>query len=146
MSDTTRFFQRISYLQYPCMIAANLLIIYSILTDIQTIFYHFNQALVFMGLGISFSTLQDTTTTQNDFSKRIWEDPMKGRRFIIASAVATFIFIAIGIIGLFSPLGSIIKQISIGLIALGIGLIGMLKTMIEMFENHRLDKNPGTSE
>lgn len=99
-----------------------------------------------MGLGISFSTLQDTTTTQNEFSKRIWEHPVKGRRFIMVSAIATFTFIILGIIGLFSPLESIIKQISIGLIAMGIGLIGMLKTMIEMFENHRLDKNPIHSE
>ena len=98
-----------------------------------------------MGLGISFSTLQDTTTTQNEFSKRIWEDPVKGRRFIMISSFVTFTCIIIGITGLFSPLESIIKQISIGLIALGIGLIGMLKTMIEMFENHRLDKNPNHS-
>lgn len=95
-----------------------------------------------MGLGISFSTLQDTTTTQNEISRQIWESPVKGKRMIIASSVATFIIISIGIIGLFSPLESIIEQISIGLIAMGIGLIGMLKAMIEMFENHRMDKNP----
>lgn len=142
MSQTTLLFHRISYLQYPCMIAANIIILYSLLTDLQSLFYFFNQALVLMGLGISFSTLQDTTTTQNEFSKRIWQDPVKGKRFIIASTTVTFLIIFIGIIGLFLPFESVFKQISIGLIALGIGLIGMVKAMIEMFENHRLDKNP----
>lgn len=124
------------------MLIALTLILYSIITDIQTIFYYFNQALVFMGLGISFSTLQDTTTTQNETSRRVWEDPIKGKRMITISSLTTFFIISIGIIGLFSPLESVIKQISVGLIAMGIGWIGMLKAMIEMFKNHRTDKNP----
>lgn len=45
------------------MLTPLVLIIYALITDIESLFYYFNQALVFMGLGISFSTLQDTTTT-----------------------------------------------------------------------------------
>lgn len=124
------------------MLVAIVLILYSIITDIQTIFHYFNQALVFMGLGISFSTLQDTTTTQNEISRRVWEDPVKGRRMITVSSISTFVIILLGITGLLSAPDSVIRQLSIGLIAFGIGLIGMLKAMIEMFENHRTDRNP----
>jgi len=96
-----------------------------------------------MGLGISFSTLQDTTTTQNEISRRVWESPSKGKLVILISAISTFFIIALGITGILSPLESILRQVSIGLIALGIGLIGMLKGMIEMFEHHRSDRMAG---
>lgn len=142
MSNTALLFHRISYLQYPCMLLALFLVSYSIITDIQTIFYYFNHALVFMGLGVSFSTLQDTTTTQNEISRKVWVDPVKGKRMITVSGITTFTFILLGITGLLSSPDSIIRQLSLGFIAFGIGLIGMLKAMIEMFENHRIDKNP----
>ena len=29
-----------------------------------------------------------------------------------------------------------------GLVGLGLGMFGLLKTAIEMFEHHRLDRNP----
>lgn len=122
------------------MLTPLILIIYAIITDIESLFYYFNQALVFMGLGISFATLQDTTTTQNEISKHVWENPSSGKRVILITAVSTFFIIVLGITGILSPVESILRQISIGLIAMGIGLIGMLKGMIEMFEHHRPDK------
>ncbi|MFV8226477.1 hypothetical protein [Christiangramia aquimixticola] len=45
-----------------------------------------------------------------------------------------------GITGYFKTTSGILSEISYGLLALGIGYIGILKVAIEMFENHRLDK------
>ena len=46
-----------------------------------------------------------------------------------------------GIIGMFGSTATIHREVSMGLIVLAIGLMGILKSASEMFENHRLDKN-----
>lgn len=99
-----------------------------------------NSGLVFYGIGLSLSTLQDTTKTQNNLSKRIWEDPQKGKAFLRLLGVMIAFFLIVGLIGYFRVSEGIFKDISFGLIVIGIGLIGLLKSGSEMFENHRLDK------
>ena len=98
--------------------------------------------LVFLGLAISLSTLQDTTTNQNKLSKNVWESPKKGKIAITIMSLATLAFITLGLIGFLNTKENVHKEISFGLIVLGIGMIGLLKAAIEMFENHRKDKNP----
>lgn len=93
-----------------------------------------------MGLGISFSTLQDTSKTQNKFSKRIWENPKKGKALILFLSIAAALIITLGLIGLYMPENEMYKDLAIGMTVMGIGTIGLLKSAIEMFENHRLDK------
>ena len=105
------------------------------------IFKNLNNVLIFMGLGISFSTLQDTTKTQNKMSRKIWENPKKGKIAILIISVLTLSFILIGLNSYFSTNESKLKELSIGIIIFWIGLIGLLKAAIEMFENHRKDKN-----
>ena len=51
-------------------------------------------------------------------------------------------FILIGLYGIFIAKSPALQLLSYGMIVLGIGIIGFLKAAIEMFENHRLDKNP----
>ena len=70
-----KFFQKISYLQYPMMLIAMYFAIkpYTYIFEAgmenqDKMFADLNSLLIFMGLGISFSTLQDTTKTQNKFS------------------------------------------------------------------------------
>jgi protein-S-isoprenylcysteine O-methyltransferase Ste14 len=105
------------------------------------IFKNLNNVLIFMGLGISFSTLQDTTKTQNKMSRKVWENPKKGKLAILLISLLTLSFILIGLTGYFSTNENKLKELSIGIIIFGIGLIGLLKAAIEMFENHRKDKN-----
>ena len=93
-----------------------------------------------MGLGISFATLQDTTKTQNKMSKKIWEHPRKGKILILIMSLTTLFLMIIGLLSYFSSTNIKLKELSIGIIILAIGLIGMLKSAIEMFENHRIDK------
>ena len=132
------FFHYVSYLQYPLYIAAVFFYAKFIIAGFDTVIWkNLNSFFIFFGIGISFSTLQDTTKTQNKLSKKVWENPKKGKIMITGFSVATLIFILLGTVGFFTAKESIIKEISLGLIVLGIGLIGMLKTAIEMFENHR---------
>jgi uncharacterized membrane protein len=106
------------------------------------IFENLNNLLVFMGLGVSFSSLQDTTKTQNDFSKKIWESPKKGKIAIIIMSVTILLILILGLIGYLNANNGILKDLAVGLIVLSLGMFGLLKAAIEMFENHRKDKNP----
>ena len=137
-------FHYISYLQYPLMIIAIYFVLkpyFNGLENTEAILKDLNSMLVFMGLGISFSTLQDTTKTQNKMSEKTWKNPKKGKLAILSILFLTIFLLIIGLVGYFSVNDSKLKDLSIGIIILGIGLIGMLKTAVEMFENYRNDKN-----
>lgn len=142
-------FQVISYLQYPLMLVSLFFAVKpyfsgfdAIANNIDDLLKDYNYVLIFLGLGISFSTLQDTTKTQNDVSKKVWEDPKKGKRAIWIISGSTLIVLIYGIFGYFISDNPKVKELAFGAIVFGIGLIGFLKTAIEMFENHRTDKNP----
>ncbi|MFY0673311.1 MAG: hypothetical protein JXQ87_07895 [Bacteroidia bacterium] len=135
------FFHYLSYLQYPFLIIAlyfYFLFIFSFKSGVE--WAQLNNMLVIMGLSISFSTLQDTNKVQNKLSKKVWENPKKGKAFILILSVSIFTTIVSGLIFFFNATDGALKEISIGLIVFSIGMIGLLKTAIEMFENHRLDK------
>ena len=93
-----------------------------------------------MGIAISLSTLQDTKKMQNEMSRKIWENPKKGKTMLVALALLAFGCITIGIFGSSVSTNEALKELSFGVIVLGIGLIGMLNTAMDLFENHRLDK------
>lgn len=143
MPNTRDLFHKINYLQYPMMVIA---VVYAIkikpyIYGFDTIWENYNFMLIFGGLGVSISTLQDTTKTQNNISKRIWENPKKGKMMLAVIGSTAMFLILIGLFGMYTASNEIIQQIAIGTIVFGIGLIGMLKAAMEMFENHRLDKN-----
>lgn len=137
-----QIFHIISYLQYPLMFAGLYFMTQPYFNDFESMFPALNKAMVFMGLAISLSTLQDTTKVQNEASRKIWESPIKGKLFLIMMSVMTFLFIVGGLYGILALENSVISEISLGLVVLGIGFLGLLKTGSEMFENHRLDKHP----
>ncbi|MFC5045393.1 hypothetical protein ACFSTE_17785 [Aquimarina hainanensis] len=107
----------------------------------ELFFKSVNSTLIFMGLGISFSSLQDTTKTQNKLSKKIWEHPVKGKMMILFMCFMIVFLLLFGLIGYYKATQGVIKDISIGTIVLGLGMLGLLKAAVEMFEHHRKDKN-----
>lgn len=139
MGKVKQVFQAISYLQYPLMLVALGWMVYPYFAGFDTFWTSLNNALVFMGLGISFSTLQDTTKTQNNFSKKIWEDPRKGMLALIVISGTTLVFLAVGMFGFFLSEGGILKEVSFGTLMLGLGYVGLLKTAIEMHDHHRVE-------
>ena len=153
MENFKKFFQVLSYLQYPLILLALFFSfkpyfngIESLTKDPSTLLKSYNYTLIFLGLGISFSTLQDTTKTQNNFSKKIWENPKKGKRMIILICFLLLLFLSYGIFGYFITENEKIKELSFGSIIFSIGLIGFLKTVLEVFENHRKDKSTNEKE
>ncbi|APG59896.1 hypothetical protein [Christiangramia salexigens] len=138
-------FHLISYLQYPLMFIAFafLVLMYNDIfkhSPLTEVLQNLNNILVFLGLAITFSTLQDTTKTQNNFSKKIYENPKKARIFLIYIGFFACIMILLGLVGFFSTQNSALEEISLGVLIFGIGLVSLLKTALELFENHRLDK------
>jgi len=147
MTDTKKYFHLLSYIQYPILLVVTYyygLFIFSI-AKLNPDWNQLNNALIYLGIQIGFSTLQDTNKTQNNFSKRIWENPKKGNIAIFCILFMVAFFLIFGLVGFFKSQENIHKEISFGLIILGISLIGLLKAAIEMFENHRKDKNPSSS-
>ena len=140
-------FHYISYLQYPLMLIGLYFVFNPYLSGVEKlrenpdlIFQNLNNALIFMGLGISFSSLQDTSKTQNKFSRKIWENPKKGKIMILTMCSTILLILALGLVGYLSVTNGILKDLSVGLIVLSLGMFGFLKAAIEMFENHRKDK------
>lgn len=143
MTTAKDVFHKISYLQYPVLVYSlyHYYLFFISLLEKQIEWGELNNVLVFVGISFSLSTLQDTTKTQNKLSKNIWEHPVKGK---VALTIISFMavgFIVYGLVGFLSSDTDVHKELSFGLIVLGIGLIGLLKAAIEMFENHRKDKN-----
>jgi len=143
-----QIFQYVSYLQYPLMLVAlyfgfepSLKGIEAMSENIDSTLSSYNSTLIFMGLAIGFSTLQDTTKTQNKFSKKIWENPKKGKIGVLIITLMTLFFVVSGVFLYFGSGNEKLKSLSTGLIIFGIGMLGFLKAAIEIFENHRRDKN-----
>ena len=148
-----QFFQYISHLQYPLMLLALYFAFKPILIGMDQVkedpsiyFENMNLMLIFMGLGVSFSALQDTTKTQNKLSRKIYEDPVKGKILIVAIIIMIGLFLGLGLIGYFSIEDQAFNELATGMIVLGLGMFGFLKAGVEMFENHRLDKKKEESD
>ncbi|MCR9016439.1 hypothetical protein [Aquiflexum gelatinilyticum] len=141
------FFHYVSYAQYPLMLLGMYFAFKPYLYGLdylkdnpEVMFDNLNSVLIFMGLGISFSSLQDTSKTQNELSKKIWQNPRKGKIAIIIISLFILILLTSGLTGFYFSETGILKDLSIGIIVLSLGMFGLLKAAIEMFENHRADK------
>lgn len=136
MHNARSFFHAISYLQYPLMLVGFYFAVQPYLNGFEQVLDDLNATLVFMGLGISFSTLQDTTKTQNKLSQRVWEDPKKGRLFLIVMSLTVLFILCVGMYAYFVAPEQGIRQLAFGFIVFGIGMMGMLKAAVEMYEYH----------
>ncbi|WP_020533935.1 hypothetical protein [Flexithrix dorotheae] len=143
------FFHYLSYLQYPLLLIGLYFVLRPYFSGFEylrenpkLLFQSLNSVLIFMGLAISFSSLQDTTKTQNKFSRKIWEDPVKGKVALILMCFLILFTLLFGLTGYYITPEGIIKELSIGTIVFSLGMFGLLKAALEMFENHRKDKNP----
>ena len=146
------FFQGLSYLQYPLLLVA---LAYSAksgwsLSSIQVngwapVYDDWNYVLLYAGVGIGLSSLQDPSRTQNQVSRRVWQDPRKGRWMLALLGTYALGAMVIGLVGAYMAASTVVNQLSLGLVAFGLGMVGLLKTAIEMREHHRLDKQPESS-
>ncbi|MBE2211384.1 MAG: hypothetical protein IAE66_07225 [Xanthomonadaceae bacterium] len=146
------FFQWLSYLQYPALLVALGYVFKSgwALSAGKTgglalVYDDWNYVLLYAGIGIGLSSLQDPTKTQNEISRRVWQDPRKGRWMLILLAAYALGAMGVGLVGAYLAADSVVNQLSLGLVAFGLGMVGLLKTAIEMREHHRLDRQPAAA-
>ena len=135
-----QIFQWLSYLQYPALLVALAYAARPLFNSMDGIFDAYNSALLYAGVGVGMSSLQDPSRTQNKISKRVWEDPRKGGVLLGLISVQALLPIVLGLLGAALAPTAALSQLSLGLVAFGLGMIGLLKTAIEMREHHRLDK------
>ncbi|MEM6320621.1 MAG: hypothetical protein AAF960_23330 [Bacteroidota bacterium] len=134
-----KYFQYLSYLQYPLMVTALFFTLLPFFQGFDIYFEAINKAMIFAGLSLSFSTLQDTTKTQNKLSKKIYENPTYAKWFIGYMVTMTLSILCFGLFGLLFTHHEKINEIAFGLLVLGIGMIGMIKMVMEMADYHRLN-------
>lgn len=145
--EARQLFQWLSYLQYPALLVTLVYTVQAVIavfaiktTGWAPVLDLANLALLYGGVAIGLSSLQDPTKTQNKLSLRVWQDPAKGRLLLWLLALEAFVPIVLGLVGASLAKDSAISQLSLGLVAFGLGMIGLLKTAIEMREHHRLDR------
>ncbi|WP_269790221.1 hypothetical protein [Stenotrophomonas sp. Iso1] len=144
--DARQVFQWLSYLQYPALLVALAYAARPLFNGMQGMLDAYNSALLYAGVGIGMASLQDPTKTQNKVSRKVWEDPRKGRFMLWLIALQTLVPTVLGLLGAALADSTALSQLSLGLVAFGLGMIGLLKTAIEMREHHRLDKQVGKQE
>lgn len=138
MKNAKQIFHITSYAQYPLMLIGLYFCCRPlILNDLNSLWTEYNKALIFYGLGISFATLQDTSKVQNEFSRRIYANPKSSRIFLLTIVILISFFIGFGLFGYFVSDNATVREVSFGCIVLGIGMMGMLKSAIEMAEIHK---------
>lgn len=133
-------FQWLSYLQYPAMLVALCYAASPFFKGQGGLLEALNNALLYAGVGIGMSSLQDPTRTQNEVSRKVWEDPRKGYWMLWLLTVQALLPIMLGLAGTVLASSAALSQLSLGLVAFGLGMIGLLKTAIEMREHHRRDR------
>lgn len=142
MKKIKQIFHIISYGQYPLMLVASFFIMKPFLngkdyiaSNPEIVFEYYNYALIFIGITISLSTLQDPTKVSLKFEKKIWRNPKIGKFVLILIALLVLVFFTYGFIGFMND--KLTDEFSYGSIVLGIGLIGYIRFLIDVFEYHR---------
>ena len=147
MQKIKQTFHILSYIQYPFLLIGLYFVIVPLFGRFE--YYHLNPELllekintgfIFFGIAISFTTLQDPSKVSLKFEKKIWQNPKWGKASLILTAFLIVLIFSYGLLG-FIIKEKIVQEFSFGCIVLGIGLIGYIKFSIEVFNNHRMDKN-----
>jgi magnesium-transporting ATPase (P-type) len=135
MPSPRLFFHRISYAQYPFMLLGVFFCYRPLFANLDALWVDMNLGLVFMGIGVSFATLQDTTKTQNNLSKRIFMNPRYTRWFMITAIGLVIFFLGFGLLGLLALADGPLHDLGYGLVSLGVGFVGLIKGAAEIAEN-----------
>lgn len=151
-------FQYLSYLQYPLLAVGLFILAHTVYTTLPIILEGgsegnvyadlmgamasgLNKTLVFLGISLSFSTLQDPTKTQNKISLEVWSSPAKGKAMLAMMSVTSVVLMVFGMTAVFTYPDTIFGELGFGILTMGIAYVGILRVAIDMFEHHRSDRN-----
>lgn len=155
MNKIKQLFHVLSYMQYPFLLLGLFFALKPFFKGFEYLasnpeyfFGIYNKSLIFFGVALSFSTLQDSSKTSLKFERKIYSNPRKAKFYIIFTmilVIVLFIYGFVGYLGL-TDKSNVINEFSYGSIIMGIGLIGYLKLQIEIFDNLREDKKEQSIE
>lgn len=136
MLSIKRWFHRLSFVQYPLLAAAVFYCYRPFFSGFEQVFSDINLGLVFFGLAISFATLQDTTKTHYKLAERIFSHPRWSKVIITTIGIEIIFFLLAGLAGIFTAKLPGLTEVAYGMMMLALGMIGMLKSAVEMAEYH----------
>ena len=133
MPNYKEIFHRISHVQYPLLILGLFYAYKPLIFGNENIWQDYNYCLVYMGIAISFTSLSETKR-QSKWAEKLYKNKkfMKGF-FIYLLCLILFLF-ALGFYSLYQDKVEALKELALGIIVLGIGVMGILRMSIEITE------------
>ncbi|WP_373775209.1 MULTISPECIES: hypothetical protein [Bacteroidales] len=148
MKNVRKIFHLLSYLQYPLVAIALARLIFPLFrgfeylsTHSEYLFSNYNQMLIYYGLALSFSSLQDPTKTSLRYERKIWKTPRKAKVILFATTVTMMLFFFTGFVGLMAD-QPVMKEFTNGSFILSIGLLSYLKFQLDLYAIHTSAPQP----
>ncbi len=138
MEKTFKIFHYISFLQYPFLIIALYYCYKPLIFDNQNFAENYNLGLLFIGIGLSFTSLADIKK-RTKLGDKIFGNPKNAKLWIIYLGILVLSIFSLAIITMFFTKKPELNQISIGLFVLGIGTIGLLRMNLEIIKTYQPD-------
>jgi len=98
----------------------------------------YNLGLLFLGIGLSFSSLADTTK-RTKLGNLVFKKPKTAKIWIIYISILILSIFSLGIFTMFFTDKPELKEVSVGLLVLGIGTIGLLRMNLETIKAYQSD-------
>lgn len=124
------FIHRLHYLQYPFLILG---LGYSFKRHVigtADKWGDLNLCLLFMGIALSFTGLADVSKAKG-ISKRVMSNPKSGKLYVLYLLVCFAVLFGLGIYSFFQNEISVLKDLSVGMLVLSIGIISLIKMSLE---------------
>ncbi|MEM8895917.1 MAG: hypothetical protein AAGC88_15145 [Bacteroidota bacterium] len=130
MEKVIRAFHYLSFIKYPILLIGLYFYSKPFFSDGDDMLSNMNTGLIFVGIGISLDSLKDYGKL-NWLDKTVLYRPALAKYYFILLGVAILSLIFVGIKGYLSTNENNLKELSIGFIVFGVGMIGFLKSGIE---------------
>lgn len=138
MEKTFKIFHYISFLQYPSLIIALYYCYKPILFQSETVISDLNLGLLFLGIALSFASLADISR-RTKIGDKIFGNPKNAKRWIVYLAILLISILSMGVFAQFFTDKNDLKDLSIGIFVLGIGMVGLLRMTLEIIKTYQAD-------
>ena len=143
MEKTFKIFHYISFVQYPFLVIALYYCYKPIIFGFDNfntdeIIASYNSGLLFLGIGLSFTSLADINK-RTKLGDKIFGKRKNARRWLIYVGTLIFAIFAMAIILTFFGGDKKVEGLSTGLFVLGIGMIGILRMNLEIIRSYQKD-------
>lgn len=141
MNKTFRIFHYISFLQYPLIIAALYYGYKPIIIGMENfnkaeLIANYNLVLLFMGIALSFASLADITKRTKIMNK-VFGKQKNAKLWIIYMSILVLFIFGMATFMMFLATDESLKDLSIGIFILGIGVIGLLRMNLEIIKTYQ---------